>query len=359
MSGVFDYLDWRGDITFSEVRLNEIDSLILSMICYIDFDGIVPAVQDGKSVQFLSAARQYLRAHKGEQAYLGAILPPSVVTLLARAAKTQRFANIRLIGYVNNVDPETQSQFSALTYLLGDGNIFVAYRGTDDTLVGWKENFNMSFMDTVPAQLEAVKYLEDAANAHEGLIWSGGHSKGGNLAVFASVKASPTVKERIITTFNNDGPGFNTPFIESLDYQNMKGKIRTIIPESSVVGLLLEHEETYEVIKSTQTGLLQHDPFSWELLGSKFIYLNSISEESRQIDRTLKGWLSDMDMTQRSEFVDAVYETLSATSATTLTDISTDKFKLLKAWGNLSEENKNIIMKSIKLLFKSTRAKKK
>ena len=217
----------------------------------------------------------------------------------------------------------------------------------------------MSFMDAVPAQLEAVNYLENAARAHEGGIWSGGHSKGGNLAVFATVKAPPSVKERIITTFNNDGPGFNTNFIESIDYQNMKGNIRTIIPESSVVGLLLEHEETYEVIKSTQTGLLQHDPFSWQLLGSKFIYLNSISKESRQIDKTLKGWLRDMDMTQRAEFVDAVYETLSATSATTLTDISTDKFKLLKAWGNLSEENKNIIMKSIKLLFKSTRAKKK
>lgn len=359
MPNVFDYLDWRGDITFSEVGLCEIDSLILSMICYIDFDGIVPAVQDGRSVQFLSAARQYLRAHKGEQAYLGAILPPTVLSLLVKAAKTKRFANVRLIGYVNKINPETQTQFSALTYHLGDGNIFVAYRGTDDTLVGWKENFNMSFMDTVPAQLEAVKYLEEAARASEGGIWSGGHSKGGNLAVFATVKASPSVKERIITTFNNDGPGFNANFIESLDYQNIKGKVRTLIPESSVVGLLLEHEETYEVVKSTQTGLLQHDPFSWELLGGKFIYLNSISEESRQIDKTLKGWLSEMDMTQRAEFIDAVYETLSATNATTLTDISTDKFKLLKAWGNLNEENKNIIMKSIKLLFKNTKAKKK
>ena len=359
MAGVFDYLDWRGDITFSEVGPCEIDSLILSMICYIDFNGIVPAPSEGRSVQFLWAARQYLKEHKGEPAYLGAILPPTVLTLLARAAKTQRFANIRLTGYVNNVDPETQTQFSALTYLLGDGNVFVAYRGTDDTLVGWKENFNMSFMDAVPAQLEAVKYLEGVASAYEGNIWSGGHSKGGNLAVFASVKAAPTVKERISTIFNNDGPGFSTSFIESTDYQNVKGKIRTLIPESSVVGLLLEHEETYEVIKSTQTGLLQHDPFSWELLGGKFIYLDSISEESRQIDKTLKAWLGEMDMTQRAEFFDAVYETLSATNATTLTDISTDKFKLLKAWGTLNEENKNIILKSIKLLFKSTRAKKK
>ncbi len=359
MSTVFDYLDWRGDITFSEVGLNEIDSLILSMICYIDFDGIVGSAQNGKSVQFLSAARQYLRAHKGEQAYIGAILPPTVVSLLAKAAKTKRFANIRLVGYVNNVNAETQTQFSAITFILGDGNIFVAYRGTDDTLVGWKENFNMSFMEAVPAQLEAVKYLEEAALAHKGGIFSGGHSKGGNLAVFATVKASPALKERIITTYNNDGPGFSLDFIGSIDYQNMKGKIRTLIPESSVVGLLLEHEETYEVVKSTQTGLLQHDSFSWELLGSRFIYLDSISEESRKIDRTLKGWLNEMDMTQRAEFFDAVYETLSATNATTLTDISTDKFKLLKAWNNLNEENRSIIMKSIKLLFKNTRVRRK
>lgn len=359
MSTVFDYLDWRGDITFSEVGLCEIDSLILSMICYIDFDGIVPAQQDGRSVQFLWAARQYLRAHKGEPAYIGAILPPSVVSLLAKAAKTKRFGNIRITGYVNNVNPETQTQFSAMTFILGDGNIFVGYRGTDDTLVGWKENFNMSFMDTVPAQLEAVKYLERAALASEGGIFSGGHSKGGNLAVFATVKVSPEVKERIISTYNNDGPGFSLGFIDGVDYQNMKGKIRTLIPESSVVGLLLEHEETYEVVKSTQTGIMQHDPFSWELLGSRFIYLDSISEESRQIDKTLKNWLGEMDMTQRAEFIDAIYETLSATNATTLTDISTDKFKLLKAWNNLNEENKNIIMKSIKLLFKNTRAKRK
>ena len=157
MANMFDYLDWRGDITFSEVGLNEIDSLILSMISYIDFGGIVPAEHGGRSVQLLSAARQYLRARKGEPAYIGAILPPSVVSLLAKAAKTKRFGNLRLTGYVNNVDIGEQVQFSAVTFLLDDGNSFVAYRGTDDTLIGWKENFNMSFMDAVPAQLEAVK----------------------------------------------------------------------------------------------------------------------------------------------------------------------------------------------------------
>ncbi len=352
MATAFDYLDWRGDITFSEVGLNEVDSLLLSMICYIDFDGIVPAEHGDKSIQFLAAARQYLREHKGEQAYIGAIIPPALVTLLAKAAKTKRFGSIRLCGYVNQVIPETQKQFSALTYLLGNGDIYVAYRGTDDTLVGWKENFNMSFMDTVPSQLEAVKYLESAAGLAEGGIYSGGHSKGGNLAVYATVKCSPALKEKIVMTYNNDGPGFSKAFISDLDYQNVKGKIRTLIPESSIVGMLLEHEENYEVVKSVQTGIMQHDSSSWEILGSKFIHLNTISEESKKIDQTLKNWLGEMDNKQREEFVDAIYETLTATNATTLTDISTDKIKLLKAWGGLSDENKSIIMKSIRLLFK-------
>ncbi len=358
MPNVFDYLDWRGDITIPELPLGEVDSLILSMICYIDFDDIIPE-DHSASVQFLSAAKQYLRRHRGEQAYIGAIVPPSVVTLLAKAAKTKRFGNMRLSGYVNLIDHENEAQFSAITFQLGDGSFCVAYRGTDDTLVGWKENFNMSFMETVPAQAEAVKYLDYAASALSGGIYVSGHSKGGNLAVYASVRSTAATKERIIQTYNNDGPGFNIDFIESPDYQYMKRKIRTLIPESSVVGLLLEHEETYEVVKSSQTGIMQHDAFSWELLGGKFIYLDSVSDESLRIDKALKGWLAEMDMAQRAEFVDAVYETLSSTNATTLTDIVTDKIKLLKAWNNLNEDNKSIITKSLKILFKEMKKNKK
>lgn len=358
MSNVFDYLDWRGDITFAELPLNEVDSLILSMVCYIDLDGIVPD-DHSVAVQFLSAAKQYLRRHRGEQAYIGAIVPASVVTLLAKAAKTKRFGNVRLSGYVNIIDEDNQGQFSAMTFALGDGSFYVAFRGTDDTLIGWKENFNMSFMETVPAQAEAVKYLDSAARERSGGIYVGGHSKGGNLAVYAAVKSTAATKERIIRTYNNDGPGFSASFIESADYQSIKNKIRTLIPESSVVGLLLEHEETYEVVKSSQVGLMQHDASSWEVLGGKFIYLNEVSEESLRIDKTLKGWLAEMDMAQRAEFVDAIYDTLASTNATTLTDISTDKIKLLRAWRNLSEENKSVIMKSLKALIKEIKKNRK
>jgi len=358
MSNVFDYLDWRGDITFSELPLGEVDSLILSLICYIDFDGIVPEDHTA-SVQLLSAAKQYLRRHRGEQAYLGAVVPASIVTLLAKAAKTKRFGNTRLSGYVNLIDEDNQGQFSALTFSLGEGSIFVAYRGTDDTLIGWKENFNMSFMEIVPAQHEAEKYLDSVASSLNGRIYLGGHSKGGNLAVYAAVKSTAATKERIIQTYNNDGPGFNSNFIKSAEYQHIKKKIRTLVPESSVVGLLLEHEETYEVVKSTQSGLMQHDAFSWQLLGGRFIYLDSVSNQSIRIDKTLKGWLAGMDMKQRAEFVDAIYDTLASTNASTLTDISADKIKLLRAWKNLSDDNKTVIMKSLKILIKEIKKNRK
>ena len=351
MGTLFDYLDWRGDLSFRQVPLCEVDNQILSQICYVNFEGVVPRELDGRGVLLNAAAKSYLRAHRGEPAYLGAILPPKTLTLLAKAAKTPRFGKIRLIGYENLVREEDQTQFCAVTCLLDDGSTFVAYRGTDDTLVGWKENFNMSFLHPVPAQTEAVRYLEEVAAHTEGRLLLGGHSKGGNLAIYAAVKSSPAVRERLLVAYSNDGPGFTREFIEGEDYLAVKGRLRTLVPQSSVVGMLLEHEESFEVVKSNQTGLWQHDAFSWEVLGNAFIHLDDLDEESRQIHRTLKEWLDEMDTKQRSEFVDAIYDTLIATNATTLTDITTDKLKLLRAWSALDEEKRSLLLKSIRLLF--------
>ncbi len=358
MADIFDYLEWRGDISFSEVGVNEIDSLILSMICYVDFDGIVPR-NEKNSPTLLAAARQYTNEHKGENIRMGAILPSGILNLLVRAAKTRRFGGVRLSGYINKIELDTQTQFSALTYSLGEGDIFVGYRGTDDTLVGWKEDFNMSFMSAVPAQLEAVKYLEEAARIFDGAIYCGGHSKGGNLAIYATVKAHPEVSDRVVVTYNLDGPGFTREFIESEEYARCRDRLRTIIPESSVVGMLLEHEENYEVVKSKQMGLLQHYAPFWELMGSKFIRLKDVSEDSKIIDRTLKSWLSQMDMKQREEFVDTLYEILISTNASTLSDIADDKMKLIRAWGSVPDEHKALILKSIKLLVRNVRLKVK
>lgn len=357
---LFDYIDWRGDLLFSEAPLNEVDNLILSQISYVDFEGIVPHLPTDPPVTLRNAARQYLRLHKGEIPYLGKIVPPEIISLLAKAAKSKRFAPIKMMAYTNQVDDTLQLQFSAITFLPDNNHAYVAYRGTDDTLIGWKENFNMSFMQPVPSQLEAAAYLERVAPLLPSDFFVGGHSKGGNLAVYAAVKSSPATKARILTAFNNDGPGFDRLFIEGSDYQSIRGKIRTIIPHSSVVGMLLEHEETYEVIKSNATGLLQHNAFSWEVLGGSFIHLNTITEESRLVDSSLKEWMNGMSPEERAQIVDTLYETLSAVGAKTLTELSVDKLKLVKAWNTLDVKTRSVLLKCVALLIKpSAKSKKK
>lgn len=351
MPNVFDYLDWRGDISFSDLGLNEVDNLILSTMCYVELSDILPTSHH-RTLQMLTAAKRYLASRKGESTYLGAILPAEIVTLFAKAAKTTRFGTLRLGGYSSIVDTESELQFAAVTYHLGNGSIYVAFRGTDDTLVGWKENLNMSFKAPVPAQIEAAKYLERAAEAFDGDIYVGGHSKGGNLAVYAATKVSRKIQARIKTVYNNDGPGFSPEFIRGADYIRITDKIRMLVPQSSVVGLLLEHGTPYEIVKSSQVGIMQHDSFSWELIGGKFITMNELTSESIRIDQTMKSWLAALDMKQREAFVNAIYETLIATNATTLTDINADKLKLVKAWNTLDEDSRAILVKTVKLLFK-------
>ena len=354
MGNLFDYLDWRGDLGFDASPFNEIDSLILSQISYVDLGGIVPSEPSAEPVPIMDAVRAYLKAHKGEVPYLGKILPSETLSLMVRAAKSRRFGSLCLLGYANRIDDESESQFSAVTFLTQKGRCFAAFRGTDDTLIGWKENFNMSFMQPVPAQREAVAYFETVADSQRGDFSLCGHSKGGNLAVYAAVKCRPEYKDRITEVFNNDGPGFDRAFVESLEYQNMRGKIRTLVPESSVVGMLLEHEEDYEVVKSNAQGLLQHNAFSWEVLGNRFIHLDSVSEESLMIDTTLKDWMQSMEPEERAKFVDSFYETVSATGAKTLTELTLEKVKLAKIWSTIDPTSRSYIMKLISLMVKQS-----
>ncbi len=357
MPTVFDYIDWRGDLTFEQSGLNEVDALILSMISYVDFSEIITDPDTECGYTLLDAAKKYVRLHRGKPQKLGLILPPEVVSIMVKAAKSKRFGSLFVHSHVNHVNAETETQFSAITFSHGEKAHFAAFRGTDDTLIGWKEDFNMCFMHPVPAQLEALSYVEALAAKTSGRLFLGGHSKGGNLAVYASVCASPAVKERIVSVFNNDGPGFTREFVESLEYTDMLPKIHTLVPQSSVVGMLLEHEGVYEVIKSAQNGILQHNAFFWEVLGNSFVHLNTVTDESMMIDRTLKSWLNEMTPEVRETFVESLFETISASGATTLTELNSDKIKLVKAWNNLPPESRALVRKCISILIRDARTK--
>ena len=363
-NSIFDYLNWRGDITFEQVGVGEVDGLIFSLMSYVDYSEVVPSEIHGvrRPPALLTITKRYLSAHSGgDIPELGLILPKDIIKLLVRAAKTKRFGLLRPLCFVNKICDEAEMQFSAIAFSFENGDTFVAFRGTDDTLVGWKENLNMSFIYPVPAQKEAVAFLEYVASKTSGRIYLGGHSKGGNLAIYAGVKASYEVKERIVKIYSNDGPGFDSDFISGEDYKEMRKKISVFLPQSSMVGVLLEQEESYTVVKSRTVGVFQHDGFSWEVMGGSFIYLDSITDNSRVFNQNMKSFLSEMTKEEREKFVDSLFDALAAnTKAKTLTELSSDKLKLLRVWGNLDDNSKAQFRKMAGILMtKKIQEKKK
>lgn len=352
MANMFDYLTWRGDLTLSQSPFQDVDSLVLSTLAYVFFDGILSERME-ETVTIAQAAELYFA--RPREVWKSRV--EEDWELLKHLAESERFSKMELCGYVNKLDIAAEKQFSALTILTGDDMAFVAYRGTDSSSVGWKEDFNMSFMDMVPSQQEAGIYLCRVAEHFSGKLRVGGHSKGGNLAVFAAAMCPAEVQARIVAVYNHDGPGFREGMLQREGYRAMLPRMQTFVPQSSVIGMLLEHEEEYVVIRSNQKGLMQHDPYSWEIIGKDFVRLEALSEKSRLLDRTVKTWLNDLPEKQREKFVETVYEYISILPVDTFGEIQISPkiaLQALRTWGDEEEETKKIIGDSLKLLLLAT-----
>lgn len=347
MSNIIDYLKWRGDIPFTQVPLNEIDSLILSRVSYFPFDDLI---EENEQITITEAYNRFIQ---NEQK--GRILQIDDLDLFPMLAKSERFGEVILTDYINKVDVEQEKQFSAITMLLPNKLIYVSYRGTDNTLIGWKEDFNMSFSSHVPSQKDSVKYLDEVVKKYSGNVIVGGHSKGGNLAVYASTFCDKKTKKRIIEVYNEDGPGFDDDIICTDQYKEIIEKVHTYIPQSSVIGRLLNHEESYTVVQSVANGIMQHDLYSWQVLGSKFVSLEEVTNGSEFVDQTIKGWVKSVSPEQRAQFIDILFEILNSTEAYTLTELSSKKFTtaraILKKYQNIDEESKKLISKTLHALL--------
>ena len=313
MANILEYLDWRGDLTLLERPFNEVDNLILAEICYLDFSGFVPAGFQTQQVTLLDAASAYFAAHP--ETNMGVLVPDQIPVLVEHAAKTARFSDVRLLGYVNRIDEETQTQFSALTMLLPDGSAYVAFRGTDDTIVGWKEDFNMAFRYPVPAQHAACEYVCAVARLWRGPMVLLGHSKGGNLAVYAAMNASDEVKDRVERIYSLDGPGFPEAVVNSFEYSSVSDRIVKIVPDSSVVGMVLETPERCMVVKSDVEGIMQHFACSWQMHGGEFDKVEDVANSSVTFNKALNKWLSNLSKEQRERAVDALFAVLEASGA--------------------------------------------
>lgn len=351
MANVFDYLEWR-DLSLINVEFNEIDGLILACISYFPFDNLISEKEEKTLNEIYNSYIQLnseLKMRKKED-----------IEFYPKLVNSKRFGNIKLTEFVSKLDEVQEKQFAAVTMILPDDTIYISYRGTDETIIALKEDLNMSYSEIIPAQIDAVKYLEQVAQRYSNMkIRLGGHSKGGNLAVYAAAFCNKDIQDRIINVYNNDGPGFCDKVIESENYKNVVNRINTFIPQSSIIGRLLNHSEKINIIRSVEAGIMQHNIYTWQLLGDKFIR-DELTSSSEFVDRTITDWLKAIDVEQRRKFIDTLFEILNATGAKTITDVEAKKFEsakiMLKTYKNIDDESKEILYKTLNILFSAAKS---
>lgn len=249
--------------------------------------------------------------------------------MMFEMAESVRFGNCVIRNYVNEIVTEAEQQFSAVEIVLDDGTSYISFRGTDDTIIGWKEDFNLS-TGVVPAQKRAVEYMQRISDKASGMLRVGGHSKGGNLAIYGSVMCK-SVHDKILEIYSNDGPGFSKEFQESPETAEMMPKIIRIIPEYSIIGTLLEHEKQPIIVASTSRGLLQHDGFSWEVQGPGLVRRDSLNKMALRFIEILHKWIDGMDMEQKRLLIEDLFATLQASGYENLSEVQSGGLKSLAA----------------------------
>ena len=331
---VIEYLQKYGDISFREKPLNDVDSLALCQLSYLKFDGMVSDVRhNGPSVTLREIAERPdvdklfgdVRFEKENRALFEGML------------SGRRFRDMKLNCYINLVEKEWETQFSAITFILDDGTLFLAFRGTDETIVGWKEDFNTAFLSPVPGQEYSVKYVNMVTGWLHQPFYIGGHSKGGNLAVYSAMKCAPFVQKRIQKIYSLDGPGFRPEVLKECHYNAIEGRVVKLLPHSSMIGMIFERDIHYRVVESNSHGLLQHDPFSWLVEEDHFVDVGDIYESQKIMNEALNEWILSLNEEQVRTFVETLYQVISASQADDLITFTADWEKEYECGGYCTE----------------------
>lgn len=352
MGTVLDYLKKYGNYSFREKTMTEVDSLILCQMSYLKFDGLVADVRDkGKSVTLKS-----LTVHPDFDKLFGDIRYEKVNReLFQEMVSGKRFGSMRLNYYINLVEKQWETQFSAVTCFLDDGTVYVAYRGTDESIVGWKEDFNMAFLSPVPGQEYSVKYLNTVAGKLRRPFYVGGHSKGGNLAVYSVMKSRPSIQERVIRIYSMDGPGFRPEILSGGEYGRIADRVVKILPHSSLVGMLFESDMRFQVVESKTFGLAQHDPYTWLVEEDHLLRADGIRERCLRRDNTLNQWILSLDEKQLRTFVDTLYQVIAASRADSVIEFTAEWKRsmngMLAAMKEVDEETMKILKEMVRALF--------
>lgn len=321
MATMLDYLDWRSDLTFAQDPFNEVDSLILTQVSYLALDGVVPSEEEGGFVTVREAARRYEeRVAAGLLQEGPTLIPPATPEPFYKMASSRRFGAARLSRFANVLDDEATEQFSALCVGLDDDSTYVVFRGTDDSFCGWREDFQMTYT-VVGSQRHAVAYLEDVRRHTHGPLRVGGHSKGGNLAMYATAMAGWLTRRRVREVWVHDGPGFMRGLVPAEALEAIEGRVRRYVPEFCVVGQLLGQSQKREVVASATTAVMQHSPVNWEVEANHFVRRSSIDERAQRIGEVFGHVIDGQDSAFLRRLTDGLFEALAQGGAS-LSDVA-------------------------------------
>lgn len=337
------YLKEYGQKTFRERPFSEEDALLMSQLSYLRFDGIVPGFGGQEAVGW----REIESHPRFEHIFDDRIYGETHRRIYHLIRSSRRYGKLKLHYYVNVTDEKEEFQFAAVTVFLGETSVFISYRGTDETLVGWKEDFNMSYMNSVPSQRRAVSYLLNVSRYTEGRLVLGGHSKGGNLAVYAAAYAPRMVQDRIRRIYSFDGPGFRKEFYEREGFQAVSQRFCKIVPEDSWIGMLLANYPRYRVVRSYGKGVFQHDLLRWKIRDGRFVYCEEVYHRSSRRMQALNGWMESLSREQVTNTVNALYQIFTAARLSTVYDLVFSPFRalrlILQAFRSLDKKSRELV----------------
>lgn len=349
---MLDYVRTELD-TFDGRGFCTVDSLVLSWLAYTRLPADDPALAPALGWEGVRLADLY-RAEYFATYYAGMWGEEPGLDLLAAVAASPRFRDVRVMSYVDATDPQAEKQFAAMTFRLTEDLSYVAFRGTDASLVGWKEDFNLAYRCPVPSQVEAAHYLADAAARVGGDLLVGGHSKGGNLTVYAAATAPRDASGRVTRIFSHDGPGFLAEFLATEDYRRVEGRVEKTLPQSSVVGMLLEQQEGYRVVRSNRAMIWQHDPFSWVVEGRDLVTLDGLTADARYLNRTVSAWLGSRTVEERERFIDTLYSVIDLGDVSTTHELRADWRRSIhvraRAFAGLDAETRSFVTQTLTAL---------
>lgn len=359
MKNMLDYIKEFGHVSFEERAFSEIDALVLTELEYLPLENVVPSDENGENFVTVKEIAEYMQEHKQELFDENPMMITQERHEVSQViADAPRFQSLKFFGVVSVWDKDTTKQFAAVTVEVDPSVRLVVFRGTDETLIGWKEDFLMTYSPLVAAQTDAKEYLAKQASLWDGDFMISGHSKGGNLAIYAAATQEEDVQLRIVDIFCFDSPGLYRSVLETKGYQNIVPLAMRYIPQDSLVGLMLESEVPYVIVKSNATGAMQHSAMTWEIEDGQFIKMEKLTKNSQLNDQTFKKWTESVSDEELELFWNVFFELLFSVGIDTVNDLYGQFMhyvqEFLKAAGNMNEEKRELLTR-IALLLVSTR----